>query len=122
LDSHKLEKYDGPEERTTNPVGVGEALMTDDPTSVGDERCASHVQRLSRKNVVKSSRIATAVKKVEGKTCIKGFKHHLGVSLQKVEGSTLKSILFLILQVKVPATETLSFSGIGIVSQIHRKI
>ena len=81
MDSHKSEKYDGPEERTTNPVGVGEALMTDDPTSVADERCSSHVQRLSRKNVVKSSRIATAVKKVEVKTCIKGFKHHLGVSL-----------------------------------------
>ena len=46
--------------------------MTDDPTSVGDKRCSSHVQRLGRKNVVKSSRIATAVKEVE--TCISGIQ------------------------------------------------
>lgn len=93
--------------------------MTDDPTSVGDKRCSSHLQRLGRKNVVKSSRIAAAVKEVEGKPALVGFKHHLGLSLYKVEGSTLKSILFLNLQVKVPDTENLSFSGIGIVSQIH---
>lgn len=74
LDSHKSEKYDGPEKRTTNPVGAGNTPMTDDPTSVGDERCSSHVQRLDRKNVVKSFRIATAVKDVEGKTCINGIQ------------------------------------------------
>ena len=48
--------------------------MTNDPAAAGDERCSSHVQRLGRKHVVKLSRIATAVKEVEGKTCINGIQ------------------------------------------------
>lgn len=46
--------------------------MTDEPSSVRAESCSSHVQRVGRKDVVKSSRIATAVKEVEGKSVFDG--------------------------------------------------
>ena len=36
--------------------------------------CSSHVQRLGRKNVVKSSRIATALNEVEGKPALDGIQ------------------------------------------------
>lgn len=53
------------------PLG---ALMTDEPTTVGDESCSSHVQRLDRENAVQSSRIATAVKEAEGKPTFDGIQ------------------------------------------------
>ena len=62
--------------------------MTDDPTSVGDKRCSSHVQRLGRKNVVKSSRIAVAVKEVE--TCIRGIQPPSGAFIVQSRGKHSK--------------------------------
>lgn len=48
--------------------------MTDEPAPVGDESCSSNVQRVGRKNVVKSSRIATAVKEAERKSALEGIQ------------------------------------------------
>lgn len=48
--------------------------MTDEPAPAGDESCSSNVQRVGRKNVVKSSRIATAVKEAERKSALDGIQ------------------------------------------------
>lgn len=38
------------------------------------ESCSSHVQRVGRKDVVKSSKIDTGVKEVEGKSALDGIQ------------------------------------------------
>lgn len=44
--------------------------MTDEPKAVGDESGSSNVQRVGRKDVVKSFRMATVVKQVEEKPAL----------------------------------------------------
>lgn len=68
--------------------------MTDVPSSVGAERCSSHVQRVGRRDVVKSSRTATAVKEVEGKSAFDGIQMLSGgfVTVSRVKGFEMCSV------------------------------
>lgn len=87
--------------------------MTDEPTAVADEGCSSNVQRVGRKDVVKSSRMATAVKEVEGKPALEGIQILSGGFITERGGKHCDMCPVLILLVKVPTTETFHFFGIG---------
>lgn len=83
------------------------------------ESYSSHVQRVGRKDVVKSSRIAIAMKEVEGKSALDGIQMLSGgfITESRAKCFEICSVGYTFL-VQVATTEALSFLGIYVISQI----
>lgn len=62
--------------------------MTDEPTAVAGESRSSNVRRVGRKDVVKSSRMATAVKEAEGESALEGIQRLSGGFLIERRGKS----------------------------------